>query len=233
MNSFAFLKSSVNVMCDLAAWKFVAMLFVIDTTFGLTWLGLLWKGRKPAEAHGSCFPLCSPLLIDLRRFMLVMKWSRLIDKLWSVTNSLASRPLHLLCKAHFPQILNGWGRKTVLVFSCCSLWSFFYVLLSRHMLLGLKINSWQCFDKINMQYLVFKHCMHHIQIFRVVFKAWQSMGMQIKTALKKLQVFVKTFASGKLGKKITVLLSAGKQCLLTWERKMTEVVYCELLCYSI
>lgn len=115
-------------MCDLAVWKFSAMLFIIDTTFEWAWWALLREGRKPAEARVSCFPLCSLLLIDLRRFMLVMKWSRLIVRLWSVTNSFTNLPFCSLCKTLSTKVLSGWGmegRKEVdLVFSCWNLGGF-------------------------------------------------------------------------------------------------------------
>lgn len=47
----------------------------------------------------------------------------------------------------------------------------FNILLSRQILLGLKINSLQYFDNKNMQYFVFEHCMHHSNILHDVFKA--------------------------------------------------------------
>lgn len=143
----------MGVMCDLAMWKFSAMLFVIDTTFDLASWGLLWEGRKPAEARASCFPLHSPLLIDLRRFMLVMKWSRLIGKLWLVTNSLTNLPLCLLCKACSPQVLNEWGQETVLVFSCWNFWGFVMFCFQGKFYLDLK--SIPCNILINTKYCIF------------------------------------------------------------------------------
>lgn len=63
-------------------WKLSIVKSIADATSDLAWWGLLWQGGRPAAAPDSCFPLCSPLLIALRRFMLVMKWSRLTGKLW-------------------------------------------------------------------------------------------------------------------------------------------------------
>lgn len=139
----------VDLMCDLAVWKFSAMLFIIDTTFEWAWWCLLWEGRKSSEACTSCFPLCSPLLIDLKRFMLVMKWSKSIVRLWSVTNSFTNLPFWWLSKTPSPGVLSGWGMEgrqgMVLVFSCWNLWGFSTFCFQDKFYLDLKLilcNTW-------------------------------------------------------------------------------------------
>lgn len=198
------------------------MLFTIDTTFDL----------KPAEAHASCFPLYSPLLIDLRRFMLVMKWSRLIDKLWLVTNSLTNLPLCLFYKARSPQVMNGWGQETVLVFSCWNLWGFltfcfqgkFYLDLKLILcnILLIKICDILCLNTVCI--IVIYYMMYlRPDLKCIVAVCWNS----DKNSFKKPQVFVKPLAPGNLNEKITFLLSTDKQSLSMWERNMTEVVHCK------
>lgn len=130
-------------------WKLCIMKTIADVTFDLDWWGLFWEGGRPAAAHDSCFPLCSPLLIAPRRFTLVMKWSRLIGKLWWVSCSITDLPLFLLGTTGAEWMGSG-GCSGVFLVKCLR------NVLTSHF--QDKSYSLQYFDKINMQYLFAIFC---------------------------------------------------------------------------
>lgn len=70
MSEFRFLKLSMVVMCDLSVWKFSVLLSVAYATYPG---GDCHARKESLLKHVPPVFLCSPLLIDLRRFMLGMK----------------------------------------------------------------------------------------------------------------------------------------------------------------